>query len=52
MVGLVIFTVGAVVSRIIVSLAEFDTFPAASLYHTYIVLPPSPPLKEYDTVPP
>ena len=35
-------TVGAAVSRVIESLAALDTFPAASLYHTYTVLLPSP----------
>ena len=50
-VGLVMVTVGAVVSRVIESLAVFDTFPAASLYHTYTVLLPSPLLNVYDTLP-
>jgi hypothetical protein len=50
-VGLDIVTVGTVVSRVIVALAVPDTFPAASLYQAYIVLLPSPLLKEYDTVP-
>ena len=46
--------VGAVVSRVMVSLAELaelDTFPAASLYHTYTVLLPSPLLRVYVTLP-
>ena len=38
-------TVGAVVSKEMESLAVFDTFPAASLYHAYNVLLPSPLLK-------
>ena len=50
-VGLVIVTDGAVVSRMMESLAELDTFPAASLYHTYTVLLPFPLLKAYDTLP-
>jgi len=50
-VGLVMVTVGAVVSRVIESLAVFDTFPAASLYHTYTVLLPSPPFMVYETLP-
>jgi hypothetical protein len=50
-VGLVMVTVGAVVSRVIESLAVFDTFPTASLYHTYTVLLPSPLLNVYDTLP-
>ena len=33
-VGLVMVTVGAVLSKVIESLAVLDTFPAASLYHT------------------
>ncbi len=32
-VGLVMFTVGTVVSRVIVAFAVLETFPAASLYH-------------------
>ena len=50
-VGLDMVTVGTVVSRVIVAFAVLDTFPAASLYQAYIVLLPSPLLKEYDTVP-
>jgi hypothetical protein len=49
-VGLDIVTVGTVVSRVMVAFAVLETFPAASLYHTYIVLLPSPLLKEYETV--
>ena len=41
-------TVGAVVSRAMESLAVLDTFPAASLYHTYTVLLPSPLLRVYE----
>ena len=37
--------VGAVVSKVMLSLAELDTFPAASLYQTYTVLLPSVELK-------
>ncbi len=43
--------VGAVVSRVISSLAELDTFPEESLNHTYTVLLPSPLLKVYETLP-
>jgi hypothetical protein len=50
-VGLVIFIVGEVVSRVISSLAAFDTFPEESLNHTYTVLLPSLPLKVYETLP-
>ncbi len=50
-VGLVMVTVGAVVSRVIESLAVLDTFPAASLNQTYNVLLPSPLLNVYDTLP-
>ena len=50
-VGLDIVTVGTVVSRVMVAFAVLDTFPAASLYHAYIVLLPSPLLKEYETLP-
>ena len=50
-VGFVIFIVGEVVSRVISSLAELDTFPAASLNHTYTVFLPSLPLKVYETLP-
>ena len=44
-------TVGTVVSYVIVAFAVVEMFPAVSLYHAYIVLLPSPPLKEYDTDP-
>ena len=50
-VGLVMFIVGAVVSKVISSLAAFDTFPEESLKHTYTVLLPSLPLKVYETLP-
>ena len=45
------FIVGAVVSRVISSLAELDTFPEESLNHTYTVLLLSLPLKVYETLP-
>ena len=48
-VGLVMVTVGTVVSRVIESFTALDIFPAASLYHTYTVLLPSPPINVYDT---
>jgi hypothetical protein len=38
-------TVGAVVSRVMLSLAAPDIFPAASLYHTYTVFVPLLPLR-------
>ena len=44
-------TMGAVVSRVIESVAALDTFPAASLYHTYTVLLPSPLARVYETLP-
>jgi len=47
-VGLVIDTVGAVVSSVMESLAVLETFPAASLYQTYIVFEPSPLLNVYE----
>ena len=50
-VGLVMVTMGAVVSKIIESLAALDTFPAASLYHTYTVFCSSPLVSEYETLP-
>ena len=50
-VGLVIVTMGAVVSRVIESLAELDTFPAASLYHTYTVFCSSPLVRGYEALP-
>lgn len=37
-------------SNVMESLAVFDTFPAASLYQTYIVLAPLPLLKVYTTL--
>ncbi len=39
---------GAMESILIVSLAVFDTFPAASLHQRYTVLIPVPLLKVYD----
>jgi hypothetical protein len=48
-VGLVMVTVGEVVSRVIELFAALDTFPALSLYQTYTVLLPSPLLTVYDT---
>jgi hypothetical protein len=50
-VGLVMVTMGAVVSRIMESLAVLDIFPAASLYQTYTVLPPSELERVYETLP-
>ena len=50
-VGLVMVTMGVVVSRVIESLAALDTFPAESLYHTYTVLLSSPLANEYETLP-
>ena len=50
-VGLVMVTMGAVVSRIMESLTVLDTFPAASLYQTYTVLVSSPLVKVYETLP-
>ena len=44
-------TMAAVVSRVMESLAEFDTFPAESLYHTYTVLLSLPLANEYETLP-
>lgn len=49
-VGLVMVTVGAVVSRVIESLAALDIFSPESLNQTYSVLLPSLPLKVYDTL--
>ena len=49
-VGLVIVIEGAVVSWVMDALAVLDTFPAASLYHTYTVLLPSPLLNVYETL--
>ena len=40
--GLLEIIAGAVVSRVMESLAALDTFPATSLNHTYTVLAPSP----------
>ena len=48
-VGEVMLTIGAVVSRVIESLVTFDILFAASLYHAYTVLLPSPLLKLYET---
>ena len=48
---LVMVTMGAVVSKVMLSLAELDTFPAESLYHTYTVLLSSPLANEYETLP-
>ena len=42
--------VGTVVSKVMESLATFDTFPEASLNQAYTVLLPSPPLKVYETL--
>ena len=50
-VGLVMVTMGAVVSKIIESLAALDTFPAESLYHTYMVFCSSPLASVYETLP-
>ena len=47
--GLVLVTVGAVVSRITESLAAPDTLPASSLYQANSTLLPSPPFREYET---
>ena len=49
--GLVIVTMGAVVSRVMESLAALDTFPAESLNHTYTVFCSSPLVNVYDTLP-
>src|SRR3990172_2323363 len=50
-VGLVMVTMGAVVSRIMESLAVLDTFPVASLYQTYTVFVSSPLVKVYEKLP-
>ena len=49
-VGLVMVMEGTVVSKVMESLAVFDTFPAASLYQIYTILLPSPLLKVYETL--
>ena len=50
-VGLVMVTMGAVVSKVMLSLAELDTFPPKSLYHTYTVFEPSPLARVNETLP-
>lgn len=42
---------GDIVSKVISSLAAFDTFPEESLNHAYTILLPSPLLKVYETLP-
>ena len=50
-VGLVMVTMGAVVSKVMLSFAEFDIFPVESLNHTYTVFCSSPLVNVYDTLP-
>ena len=50
-VGLVMVIAGTDVSRVMSSLVELDTFPEASLNHTYTVFCSSPLVNVYDTLP-